>query len=46
MDEYYVKRGNRHDDISDKHNVLIEFEPKWARFTDYSQGHLRLFLKL
>ncbi len=46
VDSYYEKRGNRHDDIADPLNILIEFEPKWARFTDYSQDHLRSYLKV
>lgn len=46
IESYYHKRGNRHDDIDDPDNVLLEFSPNWARYTDYSAGYQRTELKL
>ena len=46
VESYYQKRDNRHDDVSDPANCLLEFIPGWGRFTDYSQGYDRYFLDL
>ena len=46
LENYYYKRGNDKDDITDPNTCLLRFQPKWARFTDYSQGYLQNFLKL
>lgn len=46
IDAYYQKRGNHHDDIIDPVNVLLEFTPNWARYTDYTKGYERRMLKL
>ena len=46
IDKYYAKRGNRHDDIDDPKNVLMEFTPTWARYTDYTKGCDRHMLDL
>lgn len=41
LEKYYAKRGNHHDDIIDPINVLLEFTPTWARYTDYTKGYER-----
>ena len=46
LDAYYEKRGDRHDDIDDPINALLEFTPTWARFTDYGLGYDRFTLDL
>lgn len=46
LDRYYAKRGDRHDDIIDPVNVLLEFTPTWARYTDYTKGYERRMLQL
>ena len=46
VENYYQKRGNRHDDIDAPDTCLLEFKPNWARFTDYSKGYDRLILDL
>ncbi len=45
VDAYYKKRGNRHDDIVDGISVMLKFTPNWARFTDYTNGYERKFLR-
>ena len=44
LDAYYKKRGDHHDDIVDPVNVLLEFTPAWARYTDYTKGYERRML--
>lgn len=39
LDKYYEKRGNYNDDIIDPENVLLQFTPNWARYTDYTKGY-------
>jgi len=46
LDNYYRKRGNTNDNISDPDNCLLVFMPKWARYTDYQQGYERHYLDL
>jgi len=46
IDKYYAKRGNHHDDIIDPDNVLLEFTPTWARYTDYRKGYERRRLEV
>lgn len=46
VDEYYKKRGNRHDEVSDDANVMLRFVPNWARFTDYTNGYERKLLRV
>lgn len=46
VDAYYQKRGNRHDDVADPNNSLLEFIPTWARFTDYAKGYKHFMLEL
>lgn len=46
VDNYYQKRGNRHDDIEALDTCLLEFTPIWARFTDYSKGYTRKMLDI
>lgn len=46
IEKYYDKLHNRYDDINDSKNILLEYTPNWARFTDYSKGYVRYFLKL
>lgn len=46
LEKYYAKRGNHHDDIIDPANVLLEFSPNWARYTDYTKGHRRRTLDI
>jgi len=43
-DKYYAKRGNHRDDIVDPDNVLLQFTPNWARYTDYTKGYERRML--
>jgi uncharacterized protein YhbP (UPF0306 family) len=35
---YQQKRHSRNDDLADGKNVLLEFTPSWARFTDFAEG--------
>ncbi len=35
LDVYEAKRGKRSDDVSDSDQVVLIFEPDWARCTDY-----------
>lgn len=46
VEHYYRKRGDRHDDIDDPLNCLLEFSPDWARFIDYSRGYDKHFLEV
>lgn len=46
VDAYYQKRGNRQDDISEPKTCLLQFEPTWARYTNYSKGYNRDFVDL
>jgi len=46
IEGYYAKRGNRADDINDSQNILLQFTPEWARFTDYAKGYDHQYLKL
>ena len=46
VDQYYTKRGNRHDDVSDPKHVMLKFTPNWARFTDYAVSYERFMLDL
>lgn len=46
VDAYYQKRGNRHDDITDSDNCLLELTPTWGRFTDYNEGYDHFYLDL
>ncbi len=45
-DAYYKKRGNHRDNIYDEQTCLLQFKPSWARYTDYSKGRERNFIKL
>lgn len=44
VDKYYKKRGNYNDDVIDPENVLLQFTPNWARYTDYTKGYERRIL--
>lgn len=46
LEKYYAKRGNHNDDIIDPVNVLLEFTPNWARYTDYTKGYERRMLNV
>lgn len=46
VDNYYKKRGNHHDDLIDPENVLLQFAPNWARYTDYAKGYERRILNV
>jgi general stress protein 26 len=46
IDGYYKKLKNHYDDVNDPANVLLEYTPTWARFTDYSEGYNRYYLDL
>lgn len=44
LEAYYRKHSKRTDDIDEPNNVLLQFAPTWARFTDYSKGWGHYFL--
>jgi uncharacterized protein YhbP (UPF0306 family) len=44
VDAYYQKHAGHPRDIADPKNVLLEFTPSWARFTDPSKGYGPVFL--
>ncbi len=45
IETFYKKHSSR-DDIDDPKNILLEFTPTWARFTDYAKGWEHSFLDL
>lgn len=46
LESYYKKHSKRVDDIDEPDNVLLQFTPTWARFTDYAKGWGHHFLDL
>ena len=47
VEAYYLKRGNREDDLSEPGKVMLRFKPTWARFNGYAKGYgERHFLSL
>jgi len=46
LDVYFEKRGDTSRNIEGPHSVLVEFEPEWARFIDFSRGWDQTMLDL
>ena len=44
LDDYFKQHGEHGPDPYDAQNVLLEFKPAWARFTDYTKGYDRTFV--
>ncbi len=46
VEAYYTKRGNKNDNIDHADSCLLQFSPRWARYTNYSHGYERHFIDL